>query len=639
MPDENLKQEYERARAYVGTSFYSARADWAKLLERNAPNAAPDDAADDYQTPELEHALETWIDGLVGNPTLFDVVLTSKDTEEARKARDNIRLWASSMWKHRLNVDRWWDQAVAERQVRDGIAIMRLGWKEVIEPGEGLSDEERDRMLKRQGSRFYFEDIPLEGTAWTEEGRDADVFFYEAEIPVIEGQQKFKKQGESSMLSPVVDAHGHLGWVGEHDATQERRSDTDAKTPSRKLKVLYRDARDPQGRRCPLEGCDHPMRVISVYLYGDGQDRGQAELYEEQLSPFPGCSFFIIPARRHNSRNMHLRYRPPLHPMYVEAAEINYTTTLLTTMSRKDYEGRGLFIDGSKINPDVRIGEAGVQESYPYPGDNNDKLVVYPGPLETMPSKVSPHLAELRRDSQERMAKYMPNRYLTGEAHEEATDATGSAFIQQAAAANKPLNRVLSASDGYGIYKGFMYIFHAIRYFDCSGEKTTEHKYYATTMGDEDVMTGGSEAGRDVAMTKSLLESIDFELQIKTESETLAEQNARYLLWSAMYDKGIATVDDVMKAAGIRDVERQKRLLYKQRLRQIDQPQREQAQLMIINRIRQSLTGLDLGTNPAAPAPPVSEERAPPGIPGADGRFSRVTDALVPGPTGGNYAS
>jgi hypothetical protein len=627
----DLKGEYERARQHVDANgFYTQRQAWDALLERRSPSASKDNAEDDYQTPELDKAQDDWIDGLVDPPTLIDVTLLSKDTQQNRKARDQVRLYMAATWKHDLNKNRWLDIARSEGQVRRGLEVEQLCWH----PRHGYDDD--DESMKKAGPQFFVRHIDLYGFAWMDYEQRIDLGIYSADIPVHQAQEVYQKRDDNGdLLYPTIDMVGNLGWVANPVGTDNENKTTAQK----KIRVLYRDGRSLDGRRCPIPGCDHPQRTICVQMCGTEQPNSGAETIHEVDSPFRSCSFKITSARRRNSHDPHYAYRPPLYPMYVEAAEINHRETLLSQMVRKEYsgDGRALYLAASDVNADVTIGQEGqIKETYKMPEAGADEVPMLPSELRSVPSNISPHLMKQIDSSRERMQDFKPNRWLTGQAFEESQDVPATIGLQQAQGAAKPFNRLLEQQDAT-TQEVLEDIIHAIKYWDLGSTPATEHKYFVTALGDEDLLTGESEAGTEVAITASLLNSIRLELRLLTQSETLAEQNARYLAAKAKYDAGLLSFDDLLEASGVRDKERQKSKLLKDWVREKARPMQEKLILLGLQRTFASRTGMDLSGLDTMNAPaPVAQggDTAHPSVQGITGRFMQTP--MVDGVRGGN---
>src|SRR3990167_7372355 len=238
--------------------------------------------------------------------------------------------------------------------------------------------------MRLQGPVFYLEDIDHYGLAWMEYERQIDYAIYCAEIPVLEGQQKYSRKEGDTTYRPVIDQAGHLGWLGDPIG----EGAVDISQAGKKLKLYVRDGRALDGRMCPMPGCHHAARTITVYLCGADQDAKEAEQVSEVDSPFAHSSFKRTAARKRNSRNPHLRFRSPLVPMIIEAAEINHDETLLSKQEREDYLGGGNYLTVSDMNPDIQIGEeGGVKESYPRPIPGANELPVLPSELREMTTK------------------------------------------------------------------------------------------------------------------------------------------------------------------------------------------------------------------------------------------------------------
>lgn len=567
-----IEAEWRQARAvFEKAEFYDARRDWDRLIEREFPTKLQPELAlyqegIDYETPDGEQTKFDHCDVLMMNPTEVRVTATDKNQTDTgkRKAR-TLMLMLARAWAE-MNQDRWWDASVGEGQVSHGLKVMRLNWH----PREDLNEG-----AEYAPWPFYWEDVDIYGTAWLEKENEPNVFYYEFERPSIDSRKY--ENGR-----PYNDSDGKLAWLGDGEALDQTLWEG-------KVKYLIRDAPHPKAEACPVKDCNHARRIITLCCYGQNESAKEGYKLEEIDSPFPGSAFMIIPARRSFNRNPHKRFRPLMYPLLVEMWWHNYLVTLLATLARKDAsEDNGYLTLPDK---DVLQPEDGIASTYEKPAPGSNELPVLPSEVRKFPSGISQHLVTLIQQSRERMARYMANRFLTGTAFEEASDAGVGTYIQASQQAALPYNRLLAQSDA-AIRKALNYMIHAIKYWDAVTPSDSQQAYGLTWAASDHVVVGyGSpKDGERLEMTAADLD-FPFDIKVKTASETVAEQAQNWSLGKDKYQSGVYGVEDLMRAAGVRDVEGQKRAMYKERLRKRYAPIQEQRQILVLERMQMTLLG------------------------------------------------
>lgn len=572
----NLEREYKQAETPF-LNLRSKRELWDKLIDRElAQDIQPELTGNidpvEYRSPDFEKWMFDHVDVLATAPTNFDIVVLSEGTQAKDKGRD-ILLWDARTWQE-LNDGGWWDQAVAEGQVRHGAFITKLVWS-------AYDSSQEDAKGRYWGKNFELTDCSLLGSAWIGKDREPDTFWYKYDMGVLEASDKIRNSDGKRV---TLDKLGKIAWIGEHEAPDKSVWD-------KSLTILVRDARDPD-RTCPVKGCDHQMRKITEYVCRSDVDIKEAEEVCTYDSPFDRCSFFVTGGRVSNARDPNRRLRPLLYPALVEGIWYNYLRTVLATAARRD-SGNKLYIDGSEVPPHVELPEGGQAVTYPVPDADGDSLPMYPGKVLAFPSEASPHFAALLEESRLRLMEYAPNKITQGTAFEESTEATASVFLQQAQQARLPYDRLLKARAAT-TKDIFAAIHHAIRFWDAVSPEGMERQYNNLTSGYEDLV-GAEKAkpGEEIWVSARKLE-IDFELRLETSAETLPEQAQRWMLAKDQYAAGVADEEDLISAAGYRDVHGQTKKLYKSRLERRMQPLELQFAEQAMIKIASVLTGMDL---------------------------------------------
>lgn len=549
-----LKDELDKLESRFH-DFHAQRKVWDREVKREIPTELPPEVTDtepvDYQSAILEKWVYDHVEVLRMNPTRFDI--NCLDTSEGAKKTERMVLLSMARNWVAMNENRWWDAAVGEGQVRHGVKVMWLRYRSRKQKMRG---EKTDEIRVRWP--FYWSNTNLYGCFWTMNEGEADAFYYKYTVPVLECD--VKKNGQKVTL----DGLGKLGWLGLHEEQDKTVAD-------KKVDIIVRDARKLDGSMCQLEGCDHPMREITVFICPEGKTDA-AEEVDNYDSPFPGCSFFVIGAREsYHETDFHQKYRPLMMPAYQEQFHQNYLNTQLATYSRDAYGDQDVYVDGSTIPQHIaaQMGEGGFTGKIERSPKNSNEVQIFPGKLERWPKAIDPHLATLISNSERRLGEVSPNRFMTGSAFTEASNATGTAFLQQAQQAALPYNGLLGQSDG-SIKKCFEFCHHAIRMWgmeDGEGESKVPTRYYAALTGTESTYRYSGKPGELVYVDADMLGSYDFDIVLKTESRTVAEEGARWLQAKDKYMTGVITFAQLLQDAGIFDVEQQLELLYGDRVR------------------------------------------------------------------------
>lgn len=547
--------------------FHKERKNWDELVRREIPIELPPEQTDsepvEYQSAVLEKDIGDHIEILRMNPTRFDIICYD-DSKPAKEVERRVLLWMAHEWVE-LNRGRWWDTMVAEGQVRHGIKMPWLRWKPYSE-SDGVGMKKEDGIRKRKNA-FRWSNTNLQGCYWAENDEygqpEADVFFYRYTAPIYECGLTKDEDGETKKLTFLEDGVNKLGWVGLDE-------DIDSKAGSKQVQVTIKDYRDV-GKKCELPGCDHPQRRIAVYVNLPKKDK-EAELVEDLESPFPGCSFFLIGGRiLHSETNLHHKYRPLMLSEYQEQHHQNYLLTTLATQSREAYGDQDVYAKLSSITAEnanfVRNAEGGPVNSFDMKASTGPGKIPLLPDLDRFPKSIDPHLLNLINISDARMSEYRPNRFLTGNAGKEASNATGTAFLQQSQQAGMPYNGLLGNSDE-SIKKCFEYIRHAIRFLAKDDPAGVETRYYGALTGNETTARYSGKEGEVVWVSAKDFEEYDFDFVINTESTTMAEQGARWQMEKDKFLSGVTTPEQLIRdGAGIFDVQGQLEDLYAYRIR------------------------------------------------------------------------
>ena len=626
----DLLDELRRSKARFeeeNVDFYGRRKVWDSLLKRQLKTELPPELEGSqeglqYQTPELLKALFDQGEVLVMNPVIFGVNALDQ-ADSAKVTGREIMLWTARGWEYE-NDGRWWDKAVGHGQIRHGIKTMAQRWNHAsIEPEQtaleangveeamaviskaasGLVNALKDNRDAKKDQKwvkhpFYWLPCDYKGMSWMgnpnrEEG--ADVAYYQYQIAYSQAKSEFSSATRQFTLSRL----GKVAWV---DRSQSIESEY---TGDAVIWVTVRDARKLDGSRCKVAGCDHPQRDISVYASLTGEELNEEDLVDTIDSPFPGNSFHIIGGRTTDDDDLNLSYTPLMMPMYVEAVWQNYLTTTMATIARQDYSDDYFYIDLSNVPAHVRIPEGGVLMSVERPEPGSGELPLYPGPVQKYPRSMSPHFLELLNQSHQRMVEFKMNRFLSGQAYTEASNATALAFKSQYQQAALPFNGLL-ANSAMVIRRSRRYEIHAIKFWGLSEPKESKTRYYAIMTGSESVKGRKAKSGETIWVDADKL-NLDFDISVTSASETLAEQEQRWVLGKDMYSSGVYDEEDLITSAGIEDVEGQLEKLRASYVVEDMSPLLREATKEMLTKRASILTGFDLGAlvgRPVFPSEP-----------------------------------
>lgn len=594
---DRIKARFESETGESGKTFKEARLNYLKVLERNYPVALPPEfhwEGDPYQSPDPKKALRDHIHVLRMNPTKFDVIPLARDADSLATARE-LMLYFARTWEME-NEGRWWDSSSAEGQVGYGVTVMQYLWRgyhgeKVDAQDTRAAVKEREQKAKRRAHPFYWRERDIFGCYWLGDERDYEgpaVCFYEAILPFYEARAEYGKEG----MELSMDGSGKVGWYGQDQAFDQAQGLAD-----RNVRLIIKDERDPLGRRCELPSCDHVKRFITYYLCGENEsaDADKHE-YKRHESPFPGCSFFVIPAEMSNQRTPHERFPSPLEPLYTETPWLNLHTTMLAAMMRNDYTNNDLTMNVGNSDPAVLAME-GMNEPYiDLQAMQDGKVQKVPGEIKRVPRPISPHLAPSINLMQERIARFMPNRFVMGNAYPEYAQGTGTAVSLGTQQAKLPYNTWLSNSDN-AILKSRKYMAHAIQWWGMA-EDEVKTSYYAVMTGNmrNVAVTGGAAKRGEVVEVNASTFDLDFDLMILTESQTESEQAEHWFTKNSQYKDGAIDCDELIAATGTDDVEGMKVRLDKMNLQQSLDPFFTQARTQFVFRMIYGMSGFDFNT-------------------------------------------
>lgn len=647
----DLKNQVSRLKD-VFRDFRDNREEYEKVIWRRRPTSLSPSlqyGGDQYQSPDPEATIMEHVDVLMMNPTQLDAAPLDKNQTETNKENAQDIAKAIAIAWDQMNPGRWWDAAVGTGQVKDGVAVMRLCW---YPQDPSYRGDVKDRKWP-----FYWHKCHILGVGWMPPDPDSgssEAVWYEYERDLVEIQKEVRRTSngdrgasgryikDGELVMPALTKEKKLYWMLA-DQPIDKASTTNAK-----VTVVVRDARDPEADKCPVcsEG-SHPSHTITEWIKGPGDAYDAMSEVGTYNSPFPGNSFFIIAGREMpNEENPHYRYRPLVMPLLVETVWLNHLETILAAMTQHDYEDENVYIDLSKVPAWVQLPEGGkdVTQVFTKPKPGSGQIMGVPGQIYAWPTSISPHLVTLRQECLARMDRYRPNRFVTGQAFSEARYATGTSFLEASQQAKLPYNRLLSQSD-QAIKRALEYCFHAIRRWDAVYDNSEDQrKYYLVASGNENLMYTEAKRGELIYLDANKL-NLDFQIQLETSNDSLAEQiQSEQMAW-INYEKGGYDEEQLLKRLGFKDPIAQKRRLRKTQLRAAMQPALQQAQLGLVAMRMALIANIHLpmpfSQQGIAQPPGVGTPPNPQGAPGVpQTRTERlgqpaIAPPAMPGPTGG----
>lgn len=629
------------------TNFHNLRAIlglWNLLVSRNLPEAIAADLAVnaegiDFQSPDPAKAIQDHIAILMLNEPQFDAYVPGESQKSRDLERDQL-LVKSTWFRTTINPQRRWERRVAEGQVRHGIKV------EWLRANACKPDYDKGNLNPRMGCPNYMENTLLDGNYWLGEDDDgsADAHYYRYAVPIVDNGI-VNQDGKHLTL----DSLGEIGWL-DHDQTSRLggTQSTSEQFLGKEVDIIVRDARDLSGEVCPLEGCDHVRRLITVYVCPSGRDFKQyGQEVETYPSPFQGSSFFIIGGHTNlTERDPDRVYRPLMEQMYYLQSVLNMLVKSLMVLSLQESSDAQMYANASQAKPEnvnaLLLKEGGMEDAVKLPDPGSNEVPVYPFTIERMPKKTSAEIMQLIKLVLEMMAEAKPNRFQTGVNYTELSNGTASAnlaALQQSGLTYEPLLMMTAVN----IDKWHRYTDHQIRWNALVEPDEAKTRYYATVMGDKNVMRYGSTAKRGEEVYLDADKCANYcDLIVEIENLTWAERQTQWYLVYSQYQAGAKTVQQLIKAAGARDVIAQMRDLYRDQVRQSLQPLAIRMADLKMTKEASINSGFDFGAllqqtvpQQGAVAPPTSNDAGANNTQPANQARSTVTLPALGQPPGG----
>lgn len=534
-------------------------------------------------------------------------------SEASKKLESDHKLTFANWWTLNINRGRWLDNYNYEGQSGSGFVTNWLRWRKQ-ERGDGVS-----------GCPVYVEKVLPECIRYKGDWKNPSAAWLRYSVSAVDCDVKTPKGERPSYM-----ADGNLGWVSE-GMPYDYKSNS-----GKQIEVIVRDAEDPVAM-CPLEGCYHRKRRITIYVCKEGAKTDEWEEVESYDSPFERCSFIIVGADvRETERNPHYIFRPSAWILFQLADQFNQKLTELAAMTRRELSDDTSYINAAGANADVvtaiQTPEGGTDNTVKRPEIGSKELPVLPGPVQKFPGPALQGLLEEIRMIREEYQDRRPNRSLLGQqATSEVSATVGQLQVQ---GAGVPIGPDLAAWD-VGTVRIFEEIRHGIRFtshFEPDGEKT---RYVAMVTGKERVYgKRSSGAGEEVFLDAKKCEH-DVLITAETSKDTPSETSTRRMEAITALHEGVFTMEDVDEAWDIFDHETQEEKRAEAYIDSLIEPYFARLAAAYATGQATARTGVDFGAllNPQGLLPPESQESQTHNTEAANAATS-VAPTVNTGPTG-----
>jgi hypothetical protein len=501
---------------------------------------------------------------------------------------------------------RWADRAWGMGQMRHGVKVMRRVVKDAGDPPT-VSGDEYEEWMRDHSDIFDIDDVETLACRWYPL-RKPTVFVWEYDMPVLDAFNEYQVDGEKvgkdkgKKYRPTADKGEKSGlkWVGDdyaHGSVESTLSET--------VHVTVVEYEDP-ARVCPVCTDEHYLWSGCEIISGKGKKLNQGDVVNEYDLYWRGPSFMVTPGRTSNDRDPDLYYRPFLHAAFVHAANCNWATTRLMQIANEHTSTSGLWGYISKDAPAQfleSIKENGWVFNIEDAAEGEIKVMPPEMDIRPFPMQLQESLVLFEQQSYARLQDALPNRWVTGQAYEEASDSTGTATERQTQQAWRPFSFLLTQSDKT-IQEDFFNdgVLHYIRLTDhldkeTYGKEHPERRYYVRLNEDinQSLKKGGAEDGQEVYMSASILAQGP-KLVLKTSPETLMEQNERRRQALEGFNNPtfrVVSQRELLEAFGYTDTEKKLRELDEENVRNKARAIGDKAQEFIIATLMAAVAEID----------------------------------------------
>lgn len=561
---------------------------WRLLIQREMPVNLPADLMEfwsDVQSPILEHDRSQRVKVLMIDQTKIDMLGDPDAGDRKAKQVEDIRLWAA-ISQRKQNEGRWRDQAIAEGQVTDGVAIIRKHWRMPqeksgdyewpgMEDGEGLAGyaerslkdrEEHYESMFRKTWMFWEKYVDPMQCAWGgQDMENPEVFVQEGERSYVD----FLDEGGtwSGKQIRLDDVSKKVIVIGP-DETLDEPIDSDS---NKKLRFLIVDYKDPKSGKWKI--CE--------YVYPAGEF-DQGETVNEFDNPLGRCSYFVIPSAEivRSETDPHLRYRPMMYPLLTVVYTANWCSTLLAAIAQRAISDRSIYVDPKGIPPElvnaleglgVTQEGAGAQRRLTMrpPSLELGELPIILGTIQAWPNNLPEALQYILDKTELQIQQFTSNRWITGDIDDKtASNTTASLGAGVMQAAGLPFGAELGMSDEYQ-RQDIESELHAICYWDEGAPSGSQKPYTASAPGKIDFLKGFAEAGTKARITAEMIHDNALIVNVKTSNET--QQDKMLKKQEAYLDFHEGAIDDLQlyRELGYDDEYAQRKIMAKYEARKM----------------------------------------------------------------------
>lgn len=525
------------------------------------------------------------------NPTLIDAQVRGA-TQAARNLERDFKLTWASWWDRKLNRGRGLDSEVYEAQIGIGAWVGWLRWKMCMNE-DGTSD-----------CPVYIHKTLLDTMVWQGDFQDPSVAICRYSVSMLDCDIKNKKGERPYYANGEV-----IGWTSEMLSRDDYKNNA-----GKKIDIIVRDAIDPLAM-CPLPGCHHPKRRITISVCKPGDQADKYEEVETYDSPFSKCSFVIVGGDvNRTERDPHEILRPSAWILIQLVLEYNNLYNSLYAAFAREMADERLYENMQGATPDLISAvhgdeDSGQSDTTKIPELGPDEMHRTAGPVSMFPKPSTAELMALMDKVEREYERYRPNDALTGRMAVSEVAAT-SAVMQKQGAGLMMSEDLVNWDDGHDRF--FEETMHGICFTSYFLPDEEQVRFVATVSGRENVK--GSRAGAkpgDVVYLDATKAATPVSFRAETSSDTPADRRDREERARTAKAAGIFVQRDVDEAYGIFDPEMQERERFRELVRDFLQPIKLRRVAARVAKQSAVNTGVDMGEEGMVDQLPMPGDDAP----------------------------
>ena len=510
------------------------------------------------------------------NPTRIGANVRDSSAHN-REIESAYKLSAASWWDRDLNRGRRTDRTVYQGQVGLGLNVIWMRWAKQVVGHDG----------KRpiSGCPVKIEKTIVDACRWNGDYENPD-FWLRYTTSVIDCDIKNGK-GER----PVYTGDA-LDWI----VGEQFPPDYYEQNVGKEIEVIVSDRADPVAM-CPLEGCYHRKRKITIYVCkkdGKPEDYEEVESYD---SPLEKCSFIIVGGDiQETERDPHRIFRPTAWILIALVDEYNRTLSTLDALMRQELGDDSKYMDGSTTNPEIYNAwlanrEGSSDETVKKPPRGSRDIPFLPATVKGFGSPQTDLLRLRLAEIKSEYALRRPKEALTGDMAISEVSATAATIQKQGAGIT--ISSALGTWDA-NITRIFEEIRHGIRYtghFEPADEQT---KYVAMITGKEHVYGASGKPGQEVYLDAKRCDT-PVQFSAYTSADTPADKKERRTEALIGFEKRILDKHDLYDAWDVFDHEEQDRRIFREDVRTFAAPLKARRIALYVAKKSALETGMDFG--------------------------------------------